>query len=283
MRAVRGGRPWSSLRGAGSCAADFSSGAGIMRDADLTNAALDAVSASLLTGALATKAARKDGALVRRELDNAFGLSPAMKSALTAAFGPDGARSYDDGTAASTPSIMTAAELDVLLPRTGAASTRSTALGRDRRAQVRRRPRPEDRHLRVGSRAVHASHEDREARLFHADPARAARGRRRANLVVPRRQRRPLRHRRLQERACGPRRCDRLRRPRDTHRRLRGHRCPGLRHAPRRHRCHRRAARRCARRCRHDRVFPREGLVRRRSATMSSRSRTSRCPPASER
>jgi hypothetical protein len=103
-------------------AADFGGGAGIMKDADLTDAALDAIATSLLTGPLATKAARKDGALVRHELDKAFGLSPPMRSALTAAFGADGARGYDDGTATSTPSIVTAADLDVLVPRAGAAS-----------------------------------------------------------------------------------------------------------------------------------------------------------------
>lgn len=104
-------------------AVDFSGGAGIMKDADLTNAALDAITTSLLTGPLATKAARKDGALVRHELDKAFGLSPAMKSALTAAFGADGAGGYDDGTATRTPRIVTAADLDVLVPRVGTAST----------------------------------------------------------------------------------------------------------------------------------------------------------------
>ncbi|MDB5212929.1 MAG: hypothetical protein JWO86_856 [Myxococcaceae bacterium] len=103
-------------------AADFNGGAGIMKDADLTNAALDAITTSLLSGPLATKAARKDGTLVRHELDKAFGLSTVMKSALTAAFGADGSRGYDDGTATSAASILSAADLEVLAPRAGAAS-----------------------------------------------------------------------------------------------------------------------------------------------------------------
>ena len=104
-------------------AADFDGGTGIMKDADLTNAALDAMAASLLTGPLATKAARKNGTLVRHELDKAFGLSTAMKNALTTAFGADGARGFDDGTATNTPSIILAADLEVLVPRAGAATT----------------------------------------------------------------------------------------------------------------------------------------------------------------
>lgn len=103
-------------------AADFGGGTGIMKDADLTNAALDAMATSLLTGPLATKAARKDGTLVRHELDQAFGLSSAMKSALTAAFGADGKRGFDDGTATSSSLVISAAELEVLAPRAGAAT-----------------------------------------------------------------------------------------------------------------------------------------------------------------
>ena len=104
-------------------ASDFGGGTGIMKDADITNAALDAMAASLITGPLATKAARKDGALVRAELDKAFHLSPAMKSALTAAFGADGKRALDDGTATSSSSIVISpADVQVLAPRAGAAA-----------------------------------------------------------------------------------------------------------------------------------------------------------------
>jgi len=103
-------------------AVDFGGGTGIMKDAELTNAALDAMATSLLTGPLATKAARKDGTLVRHELDKAFGLSSAMKSALTAAFGADGKRVFDDGTATSSSLVTSPAELEVLAPRAGAAA-----------------------------------------------------------------------------------------------------------------------------------------------------------------
>jgi hypothetical protein len=101
-------------------ASDFDGGTGILKDADLTNAALDAMATSLLTGALSTKAARKDGTLVRHELDKAFGLSSPMRSALTAAFGADGKRGFDDGTATSSSVVVSAAELEVLAPRAGA-------------------------------------------------------------------------------------------------------------------------------------------------------------------
>ena len=101
-------------------AADFDGGTGILKDADLTNAALDAMATSLLTGPLATKAARKDGTLVRHELDKAFGLSTAMKNALTAAFGADGKHGFDDGTAISSSIVVSPTELEVLAPRAGA-------------------------------------------------------------------------------------------------------------------------------------------------------------------
>jgi hypothetical protein len=101
-------------------ASDFDGGTGSMKDADLTNAALDAMATSLLTGALSTKAARRDGTLVRHELDKAFGLSAAMRRALTAAFGADGKRGFDDGTATVSPVVVSPADLEVLAPRAGA-------------------------------------------------------------------------------------------------------------------------------------------------------------------
>ena len=108
-------------------AVDFGGGTGIMKDADITNTALAAMATSLVTGPLATKAARKDGALVRAELDKAFHLSPAMKNALTAVFGADGKRALDDGTATSSSSIIISpADLDVLAPRGGAAAAATT-------------------------------------------------------------------------------------------------------------------------------------------------------------
>lgn len=100
-------------------AVDFDGGTGVMKDADLTDAALATMAASLVSGALSTKAARKDGTLVRHELDRAFGLSTAMKNALTAAFGADGKRAFDDGTATSSSLVTAASELEVLAPRAG--------------------------------------------------------------------------------------------------------------------------------------------------------------------
>jgi hypothetical protein len=56
------------------------------------SSALSAINASLKSGALKDPAARKDRALVRRELDKAWGLSPATISVLDSAFGADASK-----------------------------------------------------------------------------------------------------------------------------------------------------------------------------------------------
>lgn len=64
--------------------------------------ALDAMNASLKTGALSTPEARADRALVRAELDRAWGLSDETKAALDRAFGPSVSRTFATrGTPAS--------------------------------------------------------------------------------------------------------------------------------------------------------------------------------------
>lgn len=95
---------------------------GIMSDADLTNAALDTIIASLLDGPLKTPAARKDGALVRKELDRAFKLSAKVSASLTASFGADGKKSFTKGTASDSDVVIPPDAFEVLVPRAGGAS-----------------------------------------------------------------------------------------------------------------------------------------------------------------
>jgi hypothetical protein len=56
--------------------------------------ALARINASLSTGALSTRAARADRALVRRELDHAWGLSASVVAMLDGVFGADVARTF---------------------------------------------------------------------------------------------------------------------------------------------------------------------------------------------
>lgn len=101
---------------------------GLKKDANKTNSAKASLSASLATGALRTKPARKKGVLVRKELDHAFGLSAAAAAALTAAFGADGSGSFADGTASASGVVLSPQTLQVLVPRlTGAALVRPLA------------------------------------------------------------------------------------------------------------------------------------------------------------
>jgi hypothetical protein len=60
--------------------------------------ALAKVNTSLTSGALSTPAARRDRALVRRELDAAWELTPGVKSQLTRVFGASVARTLDRST-----------------------------------------------------------------------------------------------------------------------------------------------------------------------------------------
>lgn len=94
-------------------------GSGASLDASVATSALAAMTKSLTKGALATAAARKDGALVRHELDRAFGLGKAVSAELTAAFGADGAGSFADGSASRTAAadVIPPDGLEVLLPR----------------------------------------------------------------------------------------------------------------------------------------------------------------------
>ena len=97
-------------------------GTGLTKDADVTNAALGTIIASLLNGPLKTAAARKDGALVRKELDKAFELSSKVSASLTASFGADGKKSFTKGTASASEVVVPPDALEVLIPRAGGAA-----------------------------------------------------------------------------------------------------------------------------------------------------------------
>lgn len=70
-------------------------------DADLAIKAQKTVNESLARGALKTKAARSDPKAVLKELNRAFGVTPALVSAMNATFGEDGKTTFDAGAQAS--------------------------------------------------------------------------------------------------------------------------------------------------------------------------------------
>lgn len=74
---------------------------------DLQKVALDTINASLKSGVLSTISARKDRALVRRELDKAWKLSSSVVGTLDKVFGKDVSRSLSDrykkASSAGTP------------------------------------------------------------------------------------------------------------------------------------------------------------------------------------
>lgn len=62
--------------------------------------ALTAINESIRSGALSTPEARRDGTIVRRELDRAFGLRPELIEEMNRVFGPDGRRTLADARVA---------------------------------------------------------------------------------------------------------------------------------------------------------------------------------------
>lgn len=64
--------------------------------------ALTAIQASLATGALSTPESRTNAALVRSELDKAWGLSADVVADLNATFGADGSKRFGDASSAAT-------------------------------------------------------------------------------------------------------------------------------------------------------------------------------------
>jgi hypothetical protein len=85
-------------------------------DANATTAALKTLAASLTVGPLSSSTARRDGALVRRELERAFRLGAGVAAALTGVFGEDGSATLTGG-ARARGIVLDAADIVVLHPR----------------------------------------------------------------------------------------------------------------------------------------------------------------------
>lgn len=99
-------------------------------DADATLAldAMEAINASLKSGALKTKTARRNASIVRAELDRAFGVSSALATNLETVFGEAKPTTFDDGAVASGV-ILDPTKLRVRLPSDpGIDSTTTTTL-----------------------------------------------------------------------------------------------------------------------------------------------------------
>jgi hypothetical protein len=96
-------------------------------DAKLALEALADINTSLKRGALKSKSARKDPARVRRELDRAFKLEAELVSALDAAFGADGARTFETGAVASGP-LLPPASIRIRTPAAPGAPLRAATL-----------------------------------------------------------------------------------------------------------------------------------------------------------
>jgi hypothetical protein len=76
----------------------------------------DAINASLATGALATPAARRNRALVRSELDKAWGLTPQVVAQLDGVFGKSVTKTLDRTAVTTGSTVKRASEIPVLVP-----------------------------------------------------------------------------------------------------------------------------------------------------------------------
>jgi hypothetical protein len=76
----------------------------------------EAINASLKSGALSTPTARRNRALVRSELDNAWGLSPTVTAQLDRVFGKSVTRTLDRTANNTGTNIKKASQIPVLLP-----------------------------------------------------------------------------------------------------------------------------------------------------------------------
>lgn len=85
--------------------------------------ALEAMNTSVQSGALASAAARRDGAVVRRELNRAFGLSAAVIAEMDRVFGADGRRTL----ASTRPGGTTSRPMPMPTPTSGTSWIRSPA------------------------------------------------------------------------------------------------------------------------------------------------------------
>ncbi len=100
-------------------------GDGAATDAKATGAALRTLATSLTSGPLSSSPARRDGALVRRELERAFRLGAGVAAALTRVFGEDGEATLDNGAEAQGI-VVDAEHVSVLHPRANGASILGT-------------------------------------------------------------------------------------------------------------------------------------------------------------
>lgn len=104
---------------------DLISRYGIMMEADFIpeeanaemsgrqKSALDAINVSLKSGALSTAAARKDRALVRKELNRVWGLQPAVVTQMDSVFGPKVTRTLDRWASTKNTKVVRAREISV--------------------------------------------------------------------------------------------------------------------------------------------------------------------------
>lgn len=91
------------------------------------SSALNAINASMLNGALATAAARRDGRIVRAELNRAFGLRTEILAEMDSLFGADGVRTLAN-TRATRRFVKRPTELYVGSARTSTGSSRRLTL-----------------------------------------------------------------------------------------------------------------------------------------------------------
>lgn len=92
------------------------------------SAALAAINQSLASGALSTPEARADRALVRDELDRAWGLSPAVVAALDATFGAGAELTLATGGAPASDDIIAPANVAVGFAEVGAGQYQALSL-----------------------------------------------------------------------------------------------------------------------------------------------------------
>jgi hypothetical protein len=122
------GKPEISTGGSYGVSSEIISRYGIMNEGDFIReerdvemstrqkTALDAINLSLKSGALSTPTARRNRALVRAELDKAWGLSSSVVAQLDRVFGRSVSRTLDRTASNTGTSIKKASQIPVLVP-----------------------------------------------------------------------------------------------------------------------------------------------------------------------
>jgi hypothetical protein len=103
-------------------------GDGEAHEAEAVERALGIVARSLLDGDLKTVAARRDGVIVRRELDRAFGLRAEVVQAMSASFGDAGAATFKKAKATAVAPVVSAEQIAARCPRPDGAPVMGTLL-----------------------------------------------------------------------------------------------------------------------------------------------------------